>query len=202
MGPVKMKNKLLISLSLSLGTLLTVVSYPSLSGELNNGRTFFSKSPRLLDVMTTFQGVRIPFPSYYYTIELPDQSGESLQRVMIKKREGSDTIEYNTDQTIAFEGTPNSRGDSIKVKDTQWDENTETLMITLDTPVAPGKVFTIGLKPKKNPEFSGIYLFGVTVFPVGNNPMHLYLGSGRLQFYGSEGGVKEVPSARLYRTNK
>lgn len=183
-----MKNKLLISLSLSLATLLTLVSYPSMSGELNNGRTFFNQSPRLLNVMTTFQGIRIPFPSYYYTIELPAQSGESLQRVMINKRQGSDTIHYNTDQTIAFEGTQDSRGDSIKVKDTQWDENSETLTITLDTPVSPGKVFTIGLKPKKNPEFSGIYLFGVTVFPVGNNPMHLYLGNGQLHFYGSEGG--------------
>lgn len=62
-------------------------------------------------------------------------------------------------------------------------EDTGEITVSLANSIPPGTTFTIGLKPKKNPFFPGVYLFGVKAFPEGNNPRELYLGAGRLQFY-------------------
>ena len=62
------------------------------------------------------------------------------------------------------------------------------MTITFNPPVSPGTRFTVGLKAKQNPDHGGTYLFGVTVFPPGNNPRELYLGSGRLYFDGTDSG--------------
>jgi len=42
---------------------------------------------------------------------------------------------------------------------------------------------TIGVKPRRNPDFGGVYLFGVTAFPAGEKSRGLYLGAGRLHFF-------------------
>ena len=181
-------GQLMLGSFLGFSSLLTVICYPSFSDQLGDGRTFFRKSPRLVNVMTTFSGTRIQGATYYYTIDLPEQSGESLQYITIQKREGSEIIKYFLNKTLAFEGTPETKGESLAIKNTQWDEATESLKITLDTLVPPGTTFTVGIKPKKNPEYGGIYSFGVTVFPRGENPLGLYLGNGRLQFYGGDDG--------------
>ena len=180
--------KFRLGLAASITSLALLLVVPVLALETKSDRTFFRKSPRLLDVITTFRGARIGFPTYYYTIELPDQSGEPLKTIVIRQRQGFESIDYYPDKTIAFQGTPDHRGNPLALQDSQWDKQTETMTITLDPPVSPGTVFTVGLKPIRNPEYGGIYLFGVTVFPPGDNPLHLYLGSGRLDFYGSDSG--------------
>ncbi|MEA5533938.1 DUF2808 domain-containing protein [Crocosphaera sp. XPORK-15E] len=181
-------SKFIIGITLSLGMFMSLMAYPSLGIEQKSERTFFSKSPRLLDVITTFKGARITIPTYYYTIDLPAQSGESLQKITIQKRQGFEIIEYYPNRTIAFKGTPDDRGETLTVKESHWDETTETMTVILSPPVPPGTIFTVGLKAIKNPEHGGIYLFGVNVFPSGDNPMNLYLGSGRLDFYGGDSG--------------
>ncbi|MGB5593760.1 MAG: DUF2808 domain-containing protein [Crocosphaera sp.] len=181
-------NKLFLGISVSLISIFAGL-YPAVLGqEIKETRTYFSRSPRLLDVITTYRGARIGRPTYYYTIDLPNQSGEPLQTITINKRQGFEEIEYYPDKTVAFQGTPEHRGNPLTVEETTWDQTTETMTITLDPPVSPGTIFTVGLKAKKNPEYGGIYLFGVTVFPPGNNPMDLYLGSGRLYFEGNDSG--------------
>jgi len=55
--------------------------------------------------------------------------------------------------------------------------------VTFDPPVTPGKR-SIGLRPVRNLRFSGVYLFGVTAYPVGEKSHGQFLGFGRLHFYG------------------
>ncbi|HAC62815.1 MAG TPA: hypothetical protein DCF68_04590 [Cyanothece sp. UBA12306] len=181
-------RKLMLGSLFALSSLLTVICYPSSADQLTDERSFFTKSPRLINVMTTFDGTRVQGATYYYTINLPSQSGESLQYITIQKRQGSENIDYFIDKTSAFEGTTDNRGKALVIQDVNWDQENESIKITLDTLVSPGTTFTIGLKPKKNPEYGGIYLFGITVFPRGENPLGLYLGNGRLQFYGGDDG--------------
>ncbi|MEM8778833.1 MAG: DUF2808 domain-containing protein [Cyanobacteria bacterium P01_G01_bin.49] len=181
-------HKFNLGLALSLTSLFLLPVIPVVGIETKSPRTFFSKSPRLLDVITTFKGARVGFPTYYYTIDLPSQSGEPLQTISIHQRQGFETIKYYPDQTIAFQGTPNHREQALTVKESQWDKTTETITVTLDPPVSPGTTFTVGLKSIRNPQYGGTYLFGVTVFPQGDDPLHLYLGSGRLYFRGSDSG--------------
>jgi hypothetical protein len=181
-------NKLFLVISVSLFSLVTGLSPMTLALENKEIKTYFSRSPRLLDVITTYRGARIRTPTYYYTIDLPNESGQPLQTITINKRQGFEVIDYYPERTFAFQGTPNHRGKPLPVGETTWDETTETMTIILDPPVSPGTTFTVGLKAKQNPQYGGNYLFGVTVFPPGNNPMDLYLGSGKLYFYGSDGG--------------
>jgi hypothetical protein len=103
--------------------------------------------------------------------------------VTINQKEGVEDIRFRLDDTVAFEGTPDSKGQKLQLKDINSDRNTRTISLTFESPVPPGKTVTIGLKPSQNPAFSGVYLFGVTVYPSGEKPREQFLGYGRLQFY-------------------
>ena len=181
-------NKQFWGVTISLVSVLAGLSPVILAKEHKSSISYFSRSPRLINVMTTYRGARVRRPRYYYTIDLPNGSGNSLKTITINQRQGSEEIDYYPQDTIAFQGTPNHRENPLTIAETTWDKTTETMTITFDPPVSPGTTFTIGLKAKKNPEYGGIYLFGVTAFPAGNNPRPLYLGSGRLHFDGTDDG--------------
>ncbi|OKH22573.1 hypothetical protein NIES593_12325 [Hydrococcus rivularis NIES-593] len=172
-------------ITLSLASIL-IVSLPSARAiELEGGRTAFESSPRLLDAATTFNSVRAWGAKYYFTIALPENLGEPLGKLAIQQRQGGDTINFNVDETFAFAGTRSNKGDDLFIKTANLDEETNTISLVFEPPILPGTTFTVGLKPKRNPDFGGVYLFGVTAFPVGDKPEGLYLGVGRLNFYDS-----------------
>ena len=52
--------------------------------------------------------------------------------------------------------------------------------VVFDAPIEPGNTVTISVKPKRNPSRGGVYLFGVTAYPTGDNSQGMYLGSGRI----------------------
>lgn len=176
------------SFSISLVAVLGSFSPLTLALETKQSISYFSRSPRLVDLITTYRGARVGSPTYYYTIDLPNQSGEPLKTIIINQRQGFEEIDYYPNKTIAFQGTPNHRGQALTVEATTWDKTTDTMTITFNPPVSPGTLFTLGVKAKHNPQYGGIYLFGVTAFPAGNNPIALYLGSGRLHFDGNDSG--------------
>ena len=82
-------------------------------------------------------------------------------------------------------GTRDRKGTKLKLGEVTREKDTKTVLVTFDPPVPPGKTITIGLRPVKNPMFSGIYLFGVTAFPQGEKSHGQFLGFGRLHFYDS-----------------
>jgi hypothetical protein len=172
---------------LSAGLILNCLTYYSydlaIASQFPNGRVVFDKSPRLLDVVTTFNSVRAWGATYYFTVELPKEAGEPIDKVVIAQRQGSEDIEFLLDKTIAVEGSYDNKGKQINLGAVTRNEETKEITIILDSPVSPGTIFSIGLKPRINPFYSGIYLFGVTVFPQGEKPSPLYLGAGRLDFY-------------------
>jgi hypothetical protein len=163
---------------------------PSQAKQLSDGTTIFEKSPRLVDASTTFNNTYVWGATYYFTIALPENAGEPLQKVSIAQRQGSEDIRFDLEKTVAYEGTADDKGirlaiATVDAKSTLNPQNepTNTITVTFLEPVAPGKTLTVGLKPKRNPQYEGIYLFGVTVFPRGDKPSGLYLGVGRLHFY-------------------
>lgn len=147
-----------------------------------NGTVSFESSPRLLDTHTTFSGIRVRQARYYFDIELPEDIGEPLKKVVIQQRQGADKIKFRLDRTEAYLGTHRNKAEQLAIAASQ-DEATGAITITLEAPVSPGNTVTVGLKPRRNPDFGGVYLFGVTVFPVGERANSLYLGAGRLNFY-------------------
>ena len=142
----------------------------------------FRKAPRLLDIYTTFDRVRSRSAIYYFDITIPEDSGAPLQKVEIELRQGQDRIKYKLERTVAYLGTHSRRGDRLALETVSQEEKTEVISVVFANSLPPGTTFTVGLKPVRNPDFDGIYVFGVTVFPQGENPFGLYLGSRRLYF--------------------
>jgi hypothetical protein len=149
----------------------------------NSEISYFRKSPRLINVMTTFNAVRVWSATYYFTIEMPENVGNTLSSITIQQRQGYEQIDFYLDRTVAFLGSHRHQKNPIKIESITQDPNTQAITLKLASPIPPDAIFTIGLKPKRNPDVAGVYLFGITVYPTGNNPSGLYLGAGRLHFY-------------------
>jgi hypothetical protein len=147
--------------------------------------SFFRKSPRLLDAFPTHSGVRMWSATYYFDLALPEDAGTSLQKITINQRPDLDEINFNLEETVAYLGDHRHRKEQLTIKNVSQDENTKVITVVFANPIPPGNNFTVGLKPKRNPDYEGEYLFGVTVFPTGNNSHGLYLGPGRLHFHRS-----------------
>lgn len=157
--------------------------------ELQDGQIYFVHPPLLVDASTTRNTTLAWKPTYYFTLTVPDDAGESLSRVEIQQNDSSTRarrVDYFTDETRAFEGIPGDRGEDLSVGETLFDEDNQTVTVVLDPPVEPGTTVTIGLKPERNPRMSGVYLFGVTAYPSGESAYGQFLGYGQLQIYGND----------------
>ena len=150
---------------------------------LRDRKVYFTQPPRLLRAVTTFKNVNVLGATYYFTINLPENAGESLQKVKINQHEGFDRIRFDLDDSYAFTGKPSNEGEKLSLNITS-DPELKTVSLKFNPPVSPGETFTIALKPVRNPAADGIYLFGVTAFPRGENSHGQFLGFGRFHFYG------------------
>lgn len=155
--------------------------------QLRDGTVYFNTPPTLGNVYNTIRRTTASNGVYYFTLTLPENAGEPLQRIAITQRDASSTsrmVQYNTDDTQAFTGTHRHPGEPLTVKQTTYDRDTQTAIVTLDPPVPPGTTVTIGLHPVRNPQVDGIYLFEVTAYPAGEKTYGQFLGYGRLTFDG------------------
>lgn len=172
-----------------LGTLLIVSSgmwsLPHVANAvtLGNGEVAFTQPPRLVSTSTPYQNLGIPNPTYYFTVEVPATAGEPLQKLTFTQRSGTENIEFEPQETIAFTGTRHRKGQNLAVKTVTSNGERPTVTVTFDSPVLPGQTVTIGLRPDSNPFYDGVYLFDVTAFPSGKQTAGQSLGVGRLQFY-------------------
>jgi hypothetical protein len=171
--------------SLSKLALIAILAFDasSLAGQFPDGRIFFESSPTLVNFFATFQSVRAWGAKYYLIIALPPSLGAPLGTVTIQQQPNIQTIAFLVDQTFAFLGDRNQRGENLTLKSTTFDPNTQTITVIFDPPVPPGNTVSIGLKPVQNPDYGGIYQFGITAYPPGDNSPGLALGVGRLTIY-------------------
>lgn len=148
---------------------------------LRDGITAFAGVPRLISVTTTNNTIRAWSAVYYFTIELPEDATEPLKKLEISQTQGFDVPGYEVQRTRVFAGDRRNRGRSFTIEEVAIANRTLTL--TLEEPIPPGTTFTVGLYPLRNPNVTGVYLFGVTAFPQGAKPQKAFLGFGRLHFY-------------------
>ncbi|MDF5722453.1 MAG: DUF2808 domain-containing protein [Rhizonema sp. PD37] len=151
--------------------------------QLQDGTVYFVQPPSLEGAETTYNDVYVWGATYYFTINLPANAGEPLQRVTINQHEGVDRIHYNLKDTSATETGSSHKKHKLALKDVTSDRTTRTISLTFDPPVPPGRTIKIALKPEQNPTIPGVYLFGVTAFPPSEKSHGQFLGYGRLQFY-------------------
>ncbi|MGK7873918.1 MAG: DUF2808 domain-containing protein [Xenococcaceae cyanobacterium] len=172
-----------LAITLSVAGILAIPVSSTQAIQLADGTVSFEKSPRLINAVTTYSSVRVWGAKYYFTVNLPENAGEPLQKLTIRQRQGQEYIRFRLDETFAFEGTHRHKGERLTLQTVSRDSETDAISVIFDPPIPPGKTFTVGLYPRRNPRYGGVYLFGVTAFPAGENPYGLYLGVGRLHFY-------------------
>lgn len=151
--------------------------------QLRDGTVYFVQPPDLVDATTTYNNVNMWGATYYFTIDVPENAGEPLQRVTITQKEGGYDIRFDLEDSRAFVGTRSDKGERLTLGSVTRERETKTVSVTFSPPVTPGKTVTIGLRPVRNPMFAGVYLFGVTAFPPGEKSHGQFLGFGRLHFY-------------------
>lgn len=168
--------------ALTLGIFVAVPNFPAIAYEVGNGQTVFLKAPRLIRAAATQVSPYSP-STYQFTIHVPKNAGEPLKAVTIAQKTSPERIQFDTNKSKAFIGDSFAGGSPIDLADiggSQSDDNSVT--IVFDRPVEPGNTVTVSLRALHNPQFGGVYQFGVTAYPIGENSEGLYLGSARLHF--------------------
>jgi len=167
-------------LTVLLGLLLASSSARAL--ELR-GKTYFTKPPWSVDLISYYTTVWEPFAEYYFSVVLDPEAGAPLGGLQITQTRGVDrTFPFNVAATRAFMGRPRQQGAAVPVE-ASFDAESRTFSISFPEPVAPGSTVTVSLKPWNNPAMADTYMFQVTAFPSGPNPSPTPLGYGTLRIY-------------------
>ena len=148
--------------------------------QLADGKTYFVQPPRFEGATATQKTAYFWGSTYYFTLTVPEKAGESLQKVMIAPEDGPDRARFDVSQTEAMAKT-SDRETRLALKEVTQDPKTRAITVTFDQPVAPGSVVRIGLYATRNPDIGGVYLYGVTAYPTGEQPYGQFLGYGRIQ---------------------
>ena len=152
--------------------------------EVGKNKTVFEAGPRLTRTAATNSSINTP-STYHFTIEVPENAGEALEAVTISPKNNPDNIDFVVNKNSAFIGDSFAGGPNLDLADIggSLPLDSDDITVVFDEPVQPGETVTVKLRAKRNPSRPGIYLFGVTAFPEGENSSGLYLGSGRLHLH-------------------
>ncbi|WP_448526863.1 DUF2808 domain-containing protein [Parathermosynechococcus lividus] len=150
--------------------------------EFPDGRVAFDQPPIFAEANTRYPQVLIPSPIYNFILRVPETAGESLARLEIQQLPALETLYFQPQRTRAFVGTQPRQ--CIPLAAAVFDPSDQVLRITFDPPIPPGSYLRVEVSPVRNPQWEGVYLFGVTAFPRGGDrAIGQYIGTGRLQFY-------------------
>ncbi len=137
--------------------------------------------PRLIESTTTQKQAKTP-STYYFTINIPENAGISLQKIQFTQTNGSDFLGKDIYKISGFEETRKNRGSEVPVSLVENNRDTRTIIVSLDQPISPGKTITIALHTHRNP-IDGVYQLRVTGFPNGENVREASLGIARFHIY-------------------
>jgi hypothetical protein len=165
----------------------SVIVYPAMAVRTSNGQVYFDYPPSLVEATTTFPATKFSGSIYKFTLFVPENAGEPLQRVTIDQQKNADLVDFDRHQNHTVKVKHSHSPDTQSTIAISQDRRTKAVTVVLDPPVPPGSTVTIRLIPERNPFISGYYLFGVKAFPVGENSYGQFLGYGRLYFYDNDG---------------
>lgn len=142
-----------------------------------------AESPLLVATTTTFNAIGVKQAVYYFTLQVPANSREPVQRVTFTQRQGLEQIGFDEEGSYAFVGTPNRKGEKLAIALSTNDRQNQTTTVTFNQPLTPGQTITIALRPFRNPAYEGVYLFELAALPSAPSTQIQTIGIGRLQFY-------------------
>jgi hypothetical protein len=170
--------------ALTLGILGTVFVSTVEAARLSDGRVVFDRPPTLVEATTLDQeaGFR---SQYHFVVEVPADAGEPLEAIAIAPRDDAQQIHFKLDASTAQQGAAYGRGPSVSLASVGgMPEDPNAILVVFDQPVQPGETVTVTLQTAYNPS-GGVYLFGVTGYPAGDNGVGQFLGYGRINIYDS-----------------
>ncbi len=163
------------------GALFTPCVSQSTSGmETSKIGTAFEKAPRLSPIFAIHTEAG-GSSTYTFTVKVSKDAGQSLQAVRVTQLDGIKSISFRNNQSRAYLGDRVAEGQSIPLVSVGGEQESGVL-IPFEKPIAPGQSVTITLQVERNPSEGGIYQFGVTAYPVGDNSAGLYLGTERVNY--------------------
>jgi len=150
---------------------------------LSSGHNFFSHAPQLIRTATSEKGGNAP-ATYEFTVTVPANAGQPLKAITIAQGTNLETVQFDLNGSQASLG----KGLTAAIIPLAHIGGTATpgeVTVVFDQPVQPGNTVTVAIAAQANPNFGGNYEFGVTAYPVGDNSTGLFLGYGRINFYGN-----------------
>lgn len=144
---------------------------------------YFAQPPSLVKTTTSFRTPITP-STYYFTLRLPAEAGEPLQRVTFTQKKGLEIIKFDLKRTDAKAQTLLDSRQRLTLGEVTRNSKTNTISVMFNPPVPPGRTVTIDLRAVANPQHGGVYLFGVTAYPANEKSHGQFLGFGRIQFTG------------------
>lgn len=171
--------------ALALGLLGAVAVTSAQAVRFPDGRIAFDRPPTLVEA-TTQDRQAGSSGRYHFVIEVPADAGEPLGSVVITPRDHASRIAFSVDASEATLAPAYAQGPSVELASVggPTDGSNEVLVAFAD-PVQPGETVTVTLSTNVNP-WGGVYLFGVTGYPAGENSMGQFLGYGRLHIYDND----------------
>ncbi|PSB24430.1 DUF2808 domain-containing protein [Stenomitos frigidus] len=150
------------------------------------GQTFFSHPPQLMRVAASQIGKDTP-STYEFALTVPKDAGRPLKAVTIAQATNVETVKFVVSSSKAFVGDRLTASSEIRLASVGGEQpvNPGEVTIVFDQPVQPGSTVTVALAAQRNPTWGGVYEFGVTAYPAGENGLGQFLGYGRLNFYGN-----------------
>ncbi|MCY7276124.1 MAG: DUF2808 domain-containing protein [Phormidesmis sp. CAN_BIN44] len=171
-----------------LGTIALSILVPSLlvatsakAGQLA-GRSYFDHAPRLIRTAASFADAYTP-SSYEFTVRVPEDAGASLQAIKLVQEKNTETLSLNVGQSYAFLGDSYAGGAAVSLASIGGEATPGEATFVFDPPIVPGQTVTIALNVVRNPALGGVYQYGVTAYPSGDNRSGLFLGVGRFNLY-------------------
>ncbi|MFZ0408549.1 MAG: DUF2808 domain-containing protein [Cyanobium sp.] len=147
------------------------------------GSTYFVKAPWKAELITYYDTTGDPSAQYYLTISLDPQAGASLARLTVQQTRGADwQFPFMAERTRAFLGRPRREGSAVPVQAT-FSQAERLITINFPEPVLPGSTVTVMLKPWYNPATADTYMFQVTAWPAGPQPVASPIGAATLRIY-------------------
>lgn len=158
----------------------------AISSVNQEGQTFFSEPPQLTRVAASQTGEYTP-STYEFTLTVPKNAGQPLKAVTIAQAKNVETVKFDVSSSKAFVGDRLTASSEIRLASVGGEQpaNSGEVTIAFDQPVQPGSTVTVALAVQRNPSWGGVYEFGVTAYPAGENGLGQFLGYGRINFYGN-----------------
>jgi hypothetical protein len=159
------------------------IASPVQALDIGDGRAVFTKSPQLIRAAASNTSAGSASSVYRFAVKVPQDAGKPLKALTIIQN-NSKPVEFDLSNSKAFMGDSFAGGTPVAINKNEGSKPTQNKSTTLifDRPVAPGNTVTVALKAKENPQFGGIYQFGVMAYPKGERSTSLYLGSRSLAF--------------------